>query len=145
MRSPPTRLRLQVKGKTSWPGKETRPDLICQVSMCQQSLPSPTVGQIRSANQVVRCVGKIVDIDIYFFCSIPVRSLRGTLHTHASNDKVKEGGTLARHIIGVSSNALVIGKAAQGAPQLGRVVVLSVSWSLRWTGRPRPSWTGLVI
>eukprot|EP00969_Alexandrium_andersonii_P237775 10496182-Alexandrium_andersonii.AAC.1 len=44
----------RVNGQGQWLAKESRPDIAVQVSMAQQMLPCPTLGQVRAVNAMVR-------------------------------------------------------------------------------------------
>ena len=43
-----------VSGSVSWLAGQTRPDVSCQVSQLQQTLPQPTVAQVCASSMVVR-------------------------------------------------------------------------------------------
>ena len=52
---------LGVSGSISWLAGQTRPDVSCQASQLQQTLPQPTVTQVCCSNVVVRRVHQHAD------------------------------------------------------------------------------------
>ena len=53
-----------VSGSVSWPAGQTRPDVSCQVSQLQQTLPQPTVAQVCASSVVVRRVHQHLDLGL---------------------------------------------------------------------------------
>ena len=75
---------LSANSQRNWLAGQTVPDLNCQISLAQQCMPMPTVGQIRQANQWVRCSRQFADLHLKFL-SIPLRDLRFVEHTDYSS------------------------------------------------------------
>ena len=72
-----------VRGSISWLAGQTRPDVSCQVSQLQQTLPQPTVAQVCGSNLVVRRVNQHADLGLKIR-RILVRNMMLLLHVDAS-------------------------------------------------------------
>ena len=61
---------LSTTQQGNWMAGQARPDLSCQISLAQQCVPSPTMGQIQKANAWVRRAHQFADLKLTFL-SIP--------------------------------------------------------------------------
>ena len=104
---------LSSSQQCNWLATQSRPDLSCQVSTCQQCMPSPTVGQVRAVNSVVRRAKQNKDLDIVFQ-PIPAHKLRFILHTDYSSKG--QGG----YIIGATDPRMEQGNVAPWSPLIWR-------------------------
>ena len=73
----------EVSGSVSWPAGQTRPDVSCQVSQLQQTLPQPTVAQVCASSMVVRRVHQHLDLGLKMK-RVPVQNMIFLLHVDAS-------------------------------------------------------------
>ena len=81
----------------------------CQISLAQQCMPSPTVGQIRRANAWVRQTHQVADLKLTFL-SIPPEQLRFVIHTdHSSKDQDGTGRTQGGYIFGATDPSMGAG------------------------------------
>ena len=71
-----------VSGSISWLAGQTRPDVSCQVSQVQQTLPQPTVARVCGSNMVVRRVHQHADLGLKIR-QIPVQNMMLLLHVDA--------------------------------------------------------------
>ena len=72
-----------VSASISWLAGQTRPDVSCQVSQLQQTLPQPTVAQVCGSNFVVRRGHQHADLGLKIR-RIPVQNMMLLLHVDAS-------------------------------------------------------------
>ena len=84
----------------NWLAGQSLADLSCQISLAQQCMPSPRVGQIQRANAWVRLAHQFADLKLTFL-SIPPEKLRFVSRTdYSSKDQDGTGRTQGGYIIG---------------------------------------------
>ena len=113
-----------VSGSVSWLAGQTRPDVSCQVSQVQQTLPQPTVGQVCASSIVVRRVHQHLDL-VLKIKRVPVQNMILLLHVDAS---LNIGGLVASqggYICGVTDQSLLDGKSAPWSPLASRSFYMS--------------------
>ena len=104
-----------VLGGALWLAKETRPDLSVQVSMGQQLLPEPTLGEARTVANVVRRAKQYKELS-WNILPIPLSQLKLCVHSDAAFANAKRQGTQAGYIIGATDHKLQQGEAAPWGP-----------------------------
>ena len=72
-----------VSVSISWLAGQTRPDVSCQVSQLQQTLPQPTVAQVCGSSMVVRRVHQHADLGLKIR-RMPFQNMILLLHVDAS-------------------------------------------------------------
>ena len=101
---------LSTTQQGNWLQGQTRPDLSVQISLAQQLMPTPTVGQIKNANAWTRRAKQFSDTVIYFN-PVPVEQLSFIVHTdYSSKDQDGSGRTQGGYIIGVTDSGMACGK-----------------------------------
>ena len=104
-----------VLGGALWLAKETHQDLSVQVSMGQQLLPEPTLGEARTVANVVRRAKEYKDLS-WNILPIPLSQLKLCVHSDAAFANAKRQGTQAGYIIGATDRKLQQGEAAPWGP-----------------------------
>lgn len=103
-------------GCGAWLAGQSRPDLAILVARGQQAMPTPTLGDIREANQLARRARQLPDVALKFR-SIALQELSLVLHTDSSlNTKNPEKGSQAGWILGFCSNTLFEGEVSPWSP-----------------------------
>eukprot|EP00438_Fugacium_kawagutii_P025213 Skav222622 [mRNA] locus=scaffold4205:86469:93548:+ [translate_table: standard] len=102
-------------GGALWLAKETRPDLAVQVSVGQQLLPRPTVGQAKTVANVVRRAKQYKDL-VWKILPIPMLDLRMCLHSDAAFANTKKQGTQGGYLVGITDDQFRRGKPAPWSP-----------------------------
>ena len=72
-----------TSGSISWLAGQTRPDVSCQVSQLQQTLPQPTVALVCASSMVVRRDHQHLDLGLKIR-RVPVQNMILLLHVDAS-------------------------------------------------------------
>ena len=98
-----------LNGASNWP------DLAVQVSMSQQSFPSPRVADLLYANQLVQRARQFQSVEIKVK-SIPFEQLCICTHSDAAWSNAKEDRTQAGSILAFTGPELVENKPAQWSP-----------------------------
>ena len=104
-----------VSGSVSWLAGQTRPDVSCQVSQLQQTLPQPTVAQVCASSMVVRKVHQHSDLGLKIR-RVPVQNMIFLLHVDASLNTGGRVGSQGGYICGVTDQSLLDGKSAAWSP-----------------------------
>ena len=108
-----------VSGSITWLAGQTRPDVSCQVSQLQQTLPQPTVAQVCGSNLVVRRVHQHADLGLKIRRK-PVRNKMLLLHVDASLNTGGLVGSQGGYICGVTDKSLLEGCDAPWSPMAWR-------------------------
>ena len=103
-----------INGSLNWLSSQSRPDLSCQTSMCQQGLPKPTVQHLRSANNTIRRAKQFKDLKIRFR-SIEPESLTICCHSDAAFANVGSH-TQAGYVLAFVHKKLHDGKVSPWTP-----------------------------
>ena len=100
----------------NWLAGQSLADLSCQISLAQQCMPSPRVGQIQRANAWVRLAHQFADLKLTFL-SIPPEKLRFVSRTdYSSKDQDGTGRTQGGYIIGATDPSMGAGCMAPWSP-----------------------------
>ena len=113
-----------VSGSVSWLAGQTRPDVSCQVSQLQQTLPQPTVAQVCASSMVVRRVHQHSDLGLKIR-RVPVQDMKLLLHVDASLNTGGVVGSQGGYICGVTDQSLLDGKSAPWSPLEWRTFKMS--------------------
>ena len=113
-----------VSGSISWLAGQTRPDVSCQVSLLQQTLPQPTVAQVCASSMVVRRVHQHLDLGLKIR-RVPVQNMILLLHVDASLNTGGLVGSQGGYICGVTDQSLLDGKSAPWSPLAWRSFKMS--------------------
>ena len=97
-----------VSGSISWLAGQTRPDVSCEVSQLQHTLPQPTVAQVCGSSMVVRRVHQHADLGLKIR-RIPVQNMMLLLHVDASLNTGGVVGSQGGYICGVTDKSLLEG------------------------------------
>ena len=90
---------LSTTQQGNWLAERTRPELSCQMSLVDQCLPSPTVGQIRRANRWLRRARQFADLRWMFLGILP-KDLCFVVHPdYPSKDQDETARTEGGYII----------------------------------------------
>ena len=108
-----------VSGSISWLAGQTRPDVSCQVSQLQQTLPQPTVAQVCGSNLVVRRVNQHADLGLKIR-RILVRNMMLLLHVDASLNTGGLVGSQGGFFFGVTDKSMLEGCDVKMYPLHGR-------------------------
>ena len=108
-----------VNGSVNWLASETRPDLASQVSLSQQNLPTPTLGQVRQAAAMVRRAKQFADL-CWIIPAIRPERLMFLMNSDSSlhNATATKGGTQAGYLVGVADKSLLDGSLATWGPSV---------------------------
>ena len=110
-----TTVPLRSTSTATW-ADTARSELPDQLSLAQQCMPSPTVGQIRRANARVRRAHQFTDLKLKFL-SLPPEQRRFVKHTdYSSKDQDGPGRTQGGYIIGATDSSLGAGHVAPWSP-----------------------------
>ena len=111
---------VSMNQKGNWLANQTRPDLSILVSTSQQKMPSPTVGNIRQGNMLVRRSQQYSELAVTYH-SIPCDQLSFLLHTdYSSKESSNMGHTQGGYIIGTTNKDMEKGLCAPWAPAVWR-------------------------
>ena len=113
-----------VSESISWLAGQTRPDVSCQVSQLQQTLPQPTVAQVSASGMVVRRVHKHADVGLKIR-RMPVESIMLWLHVDASLNTGGLVGLQGGYVCGVTDKSLLEGMDAPWSPLAWRTFKMS--------------------
>ena len=113
-----------VSGSISWLAGQTRPDVSCQVSQLQQTLPQPTVAQVCGSNLVVRRVHQHADLGLKIRRT-PVHNMMLLLHVDASLNTGGPVGSQGGYVGGVADKSLLEGCDAPWSPMAWRSFKMS--------------------
>ena len=113
-----------VSGCDSWLAGQIRPDVSCQVSQLQQTLPQPTVAQVCASSMVVRRVHQHLDLGLKIR-RVPVRNMILSLHVDASLNTGGLVGLQGGYICGVTDQSAMDGKSAPRSPLAWRSFEMS--------------------
>ena len=113
-----------VSGSICWLAGQTRPDVSCQVSHLQQTLPQPTVAQVCGSNLVVSRVHQHADLG-HKIRRIPVHNMMLLLHVDASLNTGGLLGSQGGKICGVTDKSLLEGCDAPWSPMAWRSFKMS--------------------
>ena len=113
-----------VSGTISWLAGQTRPDISCQVSQLQQTLPQPTVVQVCASSMAVRRVHQHLDLGLKIR-RVPVQNMILLLHVDASLNTGGLVGSQGGYICGVTGQSLLGGKSAPWSPLAWRSFKMS--------------------
>ena len=106
---------------------QTRPDVSCQLSQLQQTLPQPTVAQVCASSMVVRRVHQHADLGLKIR-RMPVQNMMLLLHVDASLNSGGLVGSQGAYICGVTDKSLLEGSDAPWSPMAWRSV--KMSWTV---------------
>ena len=112
-----------VSGSISWLAGQTRPDVSCEVSQLQQTLPQPTVAQVCGSSMVVRRVHQHADLGLKIR-RVPVQNMM-LLHVDASLDTGGLVGLQGGYICGVTDKSLLEGCDVPWSPMAWRSFKMS--------------------
>ena len=104
-----------ASGSVSWLAGQTRPDVSCQVSQLQQTLPPPTVAQVCASSMVHRRVHQHLDLGLKIR-RVLVQNMILLLHVDASLNTGGPVGSQGGYICGVTDQSLLDGKSAPWSP-----------------------------
>ena len=111
---------LGVSGSISCLAGQSRPDLSCQVSQLQQTLPQPTFAQVCGSSMVVRRVHQHADLGLKIRRML-VRNMMLLLHVDASLNTGGLVGSQTGYICGVTDKSLLEGCDAPWSPMAWRL------------------------
>jgi hypothetical protein len=119
-------------GTLQWMAGHWRPDLSTQTSLCQQTMPQPTIDAVRKVNAVIRRAKQDPRMCVNL---VPVSMKRLTLfgHTDSALGNAKGGGSQAGYLIGAGDACINTGEEGQWglvswrSGRLRRVVASSLS------------------
>ena len=103
---------------------QTRPDVSCQVSQLQQTLPQPTVAQVCASSMGVRRVHQHLDLGLKIK-RVPVQNMILLVHVDASLNRGGLVGSQSGYICGVTDQLLLDGKSAPWSPLAWRSFKMS--------------------
>ena len=98
-----------VSGSISWLAGQTRPDVSCQVSQLQQTLPQPTVAQVCASSMVVRRVHQHADLGLKIR-RMAVQNMMLLLHVDALLHTGGLVGSQGGYICGVTDKSFIAGR-----------------------------------
>ena len=107
-----------VNGSLNWLASQSRPDLSCQTSFCQQSFPNPRVADLRKANQAIRRAKLDRDLCLTFK-TIKPEDLTVVCHSDAAFANVGEH-TQAGFVVAFTESKLQDGHESQWCPAVWR-------------------------
>ena len=103
---------LSTTQQGNWLAEQTRPELSCQMSLVDQCMPSPTVGQIPRANRWVRRARQFADLRWMFLGILP-KDLCFVVHPdYPSKDQDETGRTEGGYIIVATNPTMNAGALA---------------------------------
>ena len=109
-----TRVLRAINGSENWIASQSRPDLACQTSFCQQGFPNPTIQHLRNANNAIRRAKQFKDLSIRFR-SIEPQALTICCHSDAAFANVG-CHTQAGYILAFGHKDLHHGKVSPWTP-----------------------------
>ena len=109
----------ECNGAVQWLAKESRPDLVVQVSLSQQALSDPRVRHCRQANATVRRAKQHHELTRRFL-PIPLENLRLVMHSDAAFQNAQGEASQAGYIISVTDDRLAQGELAPWSPLIWR-------------------------
>ena len=104
-----------VSGNISWLAGQARPDVSCQVSQLQQTLPQPTVAQVCASSMVVRRVHQHSDLGLKIG-RVSLQNMMLLLHVDASLNAGGLVGSQGRCFCGGTDQSLLEDKNAPWTP-----------------------------
>ena len=114
---------VSMNQKGNWLANQTRPDISILVSTSQQKMPSPTVGNIRQGNMLVRRAQQYSELTVTYH-SIPCDQLSFLLHTdYSSKESSNMGHTQGGYIIGTTNKDMEKGHCAPWGQLCGAAIV----------------------
>lgn len=102
-------------GNGAWLANGTRPDLAAQVSLLQQTMPSPKVSDLKAVNQMIRRMRQHASVRVRY-SPIPLDKLRLIMHHDAAWGNEKNHGTQAGYLIAFTSSEMSENKEAPWNP-----------------------------
>lgn len=102
-------------GELGWLAKQLRGDLSTQVSLGQQSMPNPTVKDLKRVNNAVRRAKQFADTAVVF-PSTPINQLAFSMHSDPSLCNARKKGTQAGYVTGATTRDLDNNRSAVWVP-----------------------------
>ena len=119
-----------------WLAGQARPDVSCQVSQLQQTLPQPTVAQVCGSNLVVRFVHQHADLGLKIR-RIPVHNMMLLLHVDASLNTERSGWLTGRQCLWFYRQ-VIAGRMRCSVVSNGLEIIQNESDRAHWAQKHKP-------